>query len=159
MKYGKEFELQVGQVTMRGIEAWGTEDELAKLIAVDAPAKGWSVHSQGHESVILSKPRQLGTQLEVSPKPEAAAESAEDVGKRRAELEQAEWDEGMRASAQLPAGLVVCARCDLIDRSMEMHGMARCGSPASRVSVTGRATFYGWFYARKCEDFRPRRQV
>ncbi len=154
MKYGKEFELQVGQVTMRGIEAWGTEDELAKLIAVDAPAKGWSVHSQGQESVILSKPRHEDAKQAVGHQKEEPAESAEDAARRRAELAKAEWDEGMLRSAQLPEGLVVCARCELIDRSLEMHGMTRCGSSSARSSIAGRATFYGPFYQRKCNDFR-----
>ena len=144
MKYGKEFELQVGDATMRGIEAWGSEEELERLITVDAPAKGWSIHARGQGSVTLSKARQE------DPEP-----SEEDKAQQRAAAAKAEWDAGMLASAQLPDGLVVCARCEWIDRTVEMHGMSRCGSSRSRSSIEGRATFYGPFYQRKCSDFRP----
>ena len=154
MKFGKEFELQVGGATMRGIEAWGTEDELAKLVGVEGPEKGWSVHSQGQESVILRKPRQEDCKQSEEGCSGKESESPEDLVKRRAELAKQEWEAGMLASEQLPEGLVVCARCNWIDKSLEMHGMARCGSPASRSSITGNATFYGPFYQRKCNDFR-----
>jgi hypothetical protein len=143
VKYGKEFELQVGDVMMRGTEAWWAEDELTKLISADAPAKGWAVHSQGQGSVTLSKPRQEDPQ-----------HSEDDKAQQRATAAKAEWEAGMLASAKLPNGLLVCARCELIDRTVEMHGISRCGSSAARSSIAGRATFCGPFYQRKCNDFR-----
>lgn len=137
MRFGEEFALQVGDVTMRGIEAWGTEDELNRLRSVDAPAKGWAVHSQGNGSVVLKKPRE------------------DEKALMRAALENAAWEAGMLATQQLPEGLVVCARCERIDRTLEMHGMYRCGSEWSRASPEGRASFYGPFYKRACSEFRP----
>jgi len=52
MRYGKEFELLVDGEPMRGIQAWGDEVELSRLVEVDAGEKGWMLH--------LRKPGEVG---------------------------------------------------------------------------------------------------
>lgn len=158
MRYGKEFELLVDGEPMRGIQAWGDEVELSRLVEVDAGEKGWMLHLRKPGEVVLRKPKANAEALGRQQAEESEAQKLATEQLKAAEA-AAEWEDGMRRTEALPEGRVVCARCAYLDRAGAMHGMYRCGSPASRSSVAGRATFYGPFYVRSCNDYvsAPRR--
>jgi len=150
--YGKPYEIEVEGLAMRAVAFMGTPEEIDRVVEVDGPAKGWELHQRAADRVVLRKNYQAGARVvpPVEEDPKAAeVRRAADRATRDAE----EWQEALSSTENMQDGNVACCRCSMMDRSLLMHGMVRCGSPASRSSITGRATFYGPGTPRKCRDY------
>lgn len=144
MKYGSVEPLEIDGIVFRSVRVEGGEDELDQMLAGDATAKGWVLHSRTAGAAVLKKPRATEARGEhaVQPVVDAPEESEE------------EWRAKIDAVG-VPDGKVLCGRCDFVNRREQMHGFVKCGTAKAQRDIQTKHSWVSPIYPRECPDYVP----
>jgi hypothetical protein len=142
VRYEPEEPLEIDGAVYRSIWGQGTEEEIDRLLEVDAPAKGWELHRRERGRVLLIK---------ASPVDESEAVPVVVAAPQTAETDE-EWL-ARTSGVVVPDGKVICARCAYVDRSLQMHGCVKCGTTKSRSNLLTKHSWVSPTYPRVCPDY------